>query len=129
LRTGGAAIDVFTGLDRTGATVLRVQYRRTATGPGQVRAGAKRAGGVTFTPWVILPDGRQAIEVGWQSASVSALRLWLGGSLVSEATKLDTRGLTIESVRLGPSAGVTSSMSGELRFDRFVSSRGSTIGP
>ena len=128
-KTGGQAVDIFTGLDARSTTVLHLQYRRASTGPGQVRLGADRVGGTTYGSWVTLPDGRHALELGWQSASAAIVRLWIDGSQASATGALDTHGIVIETVRLGPSAGVTSTMAGELRFDRFVSSRGSTIGP
>jgi hypothetical protein len=78
---------------------------------------------------VALPDGRRTVEVGWQSGTSATLRLWLDGSVAATSAGLDTRGRALEAVRLGPSAGLSGSMSGELQFDRFVSSYGSTIGP
>ena len=54
---------------------------------------------------------------------------WLDGTPIGSLTGLDTRAYKLEAVRLGASAGVASSMTGEIRFDRFVSTNGSTIGP
>jgi subtilisin family serine protease len=129
LSTANQAIDVFSGLDSKNAAIVRLQYRRAAGGVGQIRIGASRAGGTTFTAWTNLAAGQHAIELGWQSGTSTSLRLWIDGVAGPTATSLDTHSYRLETVRLGPSAGLTSSMGGELRFDRFVSSRGSTIGP
>ena len=56
-------------------------------------------------------------------------RLWIDGQVAGQLTGLDTRAFSIETVRLGPSSGLVKASSGELQFDRFVSTRGSTIGP
>ena len=129
LKTRSAVVDIFSALDRRGSWVMSVQYRRSSKGPGQVRVATRRAHGTTYTKWATLPDGRHTIEVGWYAASTSKVRLWVDTRLVSAATGVNTRGLAIETVRLGPTRGLTSSMAGYLRFDRFVSSRGSRIGP
>jgi subtilase family protein len=127
--TANSSVDVFTGLDSTSKAILRLQYRKSASGQGQLRLGALRAGGTTWTAWTNLSTGRRVIEVGWTSGASTTLRLWIDGAVGSTATGLDTRSYRLETMRLGPSAGLSSSMSGQLHFDRFVSSRGSTIGP
>jgi hypothetical protein len=129
LVTFGRNLDVFTGIDRAGKVILRLQYRRSASGSGQVRLGARRADGTTYTRWASLPAGPHTLEVGWRSGRTSTIKLWLDGVAVASASRLDTHTHKLESVRLGPSAGLTRSMRGELRFDRFVSTRGSKIGP
>ena len=129
LSTAGKSVDVFAALTGRNALVLEVQYRRDASGSAQVRVGSARSGGTAWSNWLTLPSGRHAIEVGWQSARTATVGLWLDGQLAAQLAGLDTRAFTIETIRLGPSAGLAKSMSGELQFDRFVSSAGSLIGP
>jgi hypothetical protein len=129
LLTAGKPVDIFSGRTANGAAILTIQYRRNTGGGGSVRIGALRSGGTTWTAWSGLPDGRHALEVGWQSSTAATVRLWVDGVISSSLTNLDTHASILESVRLGPSSGLTKSMSGELQFDRFVSSRGSLIGP
>jgi subtilisin family serine protease len=128
LSTSNRAIDIFTGRNTAGTTILRLQYRRAAGHAGQVRLGALRAGGTTWSSWISLTSGRHSIELGWRSGTSTTLRLWIDGVARASRTGLDTHRYRLDSVRLGPSAGLTSSMAGKLQFDRFVSSRGSTIG-
>jgi len=129
MSTGGKAIDVFTALTSRNALVLEVHYRRDSTGSAQLRIGAARSGSTLWSNWSTLPSGRHAVEVGWQSARSATVALWLDGVVAAQLTGLDTHSLTIETVRLGLSAGLAKTMSGELQFDRFVSSTGSLIGP
>ncbi len=74
--------------------------------------GASRAGGTTWTTWTNLTDGQHVIELGWQSGTSTSLRLWIDGVAGPTASSLDTHGYRLEAVRLGPSAGLTSSMTG-----------------
>jgi subtilisin family serine protease len=127
--TGGKAVDVFTALTSKSALVLEVQYRRDTSGITQIRLGAARSGPTSWSSWVALGTGRHTVEVGWQSATAASVSLWLDGTRVALLTGLDTRSYTIDSIRLGPSVGLARTMSGELQFDRFVSSLGSLIGP
>jgi subtilisin family serine protease len=127
--TGGKAVDVFTALTSKSALALEVQYRLDSSGTPQIRVGAARSGPTSWSPWVTLGSGRHTVEVGWQSASAASVSLWLDGARLALLTGLDTRSYTIDSVRLGPSVGLAKTMSGELQFDRFVSSLGSLIGP
>ena len=129
LSTAGAAVDVFTALDKKNATIVQIQYQGTSSGAGQIRAGTRRAGGTTYTSWLSLPAGAHVLEVGWSAGSSTTLTLKVDGAAAASASGLDTRAYALETVRLGPSAGLTKSMTGGLWFDRFVSSRGSSIGP
>ena len=129
MSTSGKAVDVFSALTARNALVIEVQYRRDAAGPAQIRAGAARSGPTAWSNWLTLPSGRHGIEVGWQAAAAATVALWLDGQVAAQLTGLDTRSFTIDTIRLGPSAGLAKTMSGELQFDRFVSSAGSLIGP
>jgi hypothetical protein len=128
LSTANAAVDIFTGLEAKNTAIVRLQYRRAVGGSGEVRLGALRVGGTTWTPWTSLADGRRTVEIGWQSGVSATVGLWIDGVAGPSLSGLDTHKYLLEATRLGPSAGLTKAMTGELQFDRFVSSRGSTIG-
>ena len=75
-----------------------------------------------------------AIEVAWQAASTTGgtngmLKLWLDGTLKQSRTGLSNGSDRIDEVRLGPSSGLTASMSGSEYFDAFSSTRSAYIGP
>ena len=55
--------------------------------------------------------------------------LGIARNILSARLQTLTRAGILETIRLGPSAGLVKTMSGELQFDRFVSTRGSSIGP
>jgi hypothetical protein len=104
-----------------------LEYRRTTTGSGQVRAVAARRGGNAATGWATLGAGSHVVELAWISATSGSLQLWLDGAR-SAVTGVDTSAGRVETARLGVSSGLTSSMTGSLSLDRFVSTRGSPIG-
>ncbi len=91
--------------------------------------GALAGRSVRWSPWVGLADGGHVLEVGWAAATSATVRLWIDGQAGATLAGIDTHASTLETVRLGPSSGLAKTMSGELFFDRFVSSRGSLIGP
>ena len=125
--TAGRVIGILTA--RTGGTdVLTVQFRRLVTGP-EVRAGARRSGGWTYTPWTATGPGWHPVEVGWSSSTTASLTLLLDGASVGQANGLDTSRYAVDSVRLGPSGGLGTGVTGTLRFDHFVSTRSTQIGP
>ncbi|MEA2653496.1 MAG: hypothetical protein QOI37_723, partial [Chloroflexota bacterium] len=62
----------------------------------------------------------------WRASRSATLRFWIDGVAKPGRTRLDTHAYRLEAVRLGPSAGLSNSMAGTLRFDRFVSTRGQT---
>jgi len=94
-----------------------------------VRAVVARAGGNTNTAWYTVTDAAHAIEIEWASGTAAAFRLYIDGTLRKTLGNLNTSAYVLESVRLGPSAGLTAAMSGTLYFDAFVSRRATYIGP
>ena len=120
---------MFAALNGKNANVVELQYRRDASGLSQLRVGAARKGSTSWSAWTTPSSGRHTLEVGWQSTSSATVSLWIDGQVAGQLTGLDTRAFSIETVRLGPSSGLVKAASGELQFDRFVSTRGSTIGP
>jgi hypothetical protein len=66
-----------------------------------------------------------AVEIAWQSATSASFGLYLDGVLKQMLGGLNTSARTLDSVRLGPSGGLTRNVSGTEYFDSFVSSRSS----
>jgi len=120
---------IFAGLDANGIVLFRVQYNRTNQGVYRVRAVVTRLGGTSTTPWVNITNGWTAIEISWQSAASAAFRLYTGGALRQTLTGLNTSAYKLETVWLGPSSGLSNSVSGTPYFDDFVSKRTLYIGP
>ena len=141
--TRGRAHDIFTGRGTPGTivsrarfrlaaieqTIFRVQYRRTTGGLYQVRAGVLRKGGTTFTNWQTISNASHAIEIAWQSGTSAAFDLHIDGALRQSLTRLNTSAYLVDSVRLGPSEGLSADMSGAEYYDAFVSTRNTYIGP
>ena len=98
---------------------------------GQVRTNS---GSYTSTSWFTISNARHVIEVAWQAASTStstdgSLSLWLDGALEQTRSGIANGTYRLEEVRLGPSSGLTSNVSGTEYYDAFVSTRTSYIGP
>jgi serine protease AprX len=129
LVTSGRVIDILAGLNGRGDSILALEYRRDAGAAAQLRVGALRGRGMTWSAWTTLADGRHMLELAWLAASNGSVGLAIDGQASVGTGAIDTRGTALETVRLGPSAGLAKSMAGELQFDRFVSTRGSVIGP
>ena len=126
--TRGRAIRLFAGRDRHGATIFTIEYKRASTGSAWIRASARRAHGTTYTSWTRLPGGAHAVELGWTSSRSARIKLWIDGAAGPSRSGLDTHAYRLESIRLGPSAGLSSGLRGTFTLDRFVSDRGSWIG-
>jgi hypothetical protein len=127
--TNGNAHDIFVGRNAAGAIIFRVQYRRTSSGLYQIRAGVLGSSGTSYTGWQTISDAPHAIEIAWQSAASASYSLYIDGALKQTLSGLNTSARKLESVRLGPSAGLTRNMSGTEYYDAFVSSRNTYIGP
>jgi len=108
-----------------------VQVRRQNAGGGtyQVRLAVLRAGGTTTTSWYAISNAAHSVEIAWQSSTTASASLYTDGTLRQTLTGLNTSAYTLESVRLGPSAGLVGTASGTLYFDAFVSKRSSYVGP
>jgi hypothetical protein len=118
---------LFSGLSGSGSSIVRVEYRQS-TGTGQIRAVVSRRAGTSTTGWLAIAAGGHVIELAWVSATSGSTDLWLDG-LRTSVTGVDTSVYRLETVRLGPSAGLATGMTGTVSVDRFVSSLGSAIGP
>jgi hypothetical protein len=124
-------ITIFSGLNASNSTVFQVQFRRLIAGGGtyQIRLGISRAGGTTFTSTYNISNAAHAIEIAWQSAASASASLYIDGALQQTLTGLNTSAFTLESVRLGPSAGLVAASTGTMYFDVFDSTRTTYIGP
>ena len=124
-------VTIFSGLNATNSNVFQVQFRRLIAGGGtyQVRLGILRAGGTTFTVPFNITNAAHAIEIAWQSGTSVSASLYIDGALQQTLTGLNTSAFTLESVRLGPSAGLVAASTGTLYFDAFDSTRTTIIGP
>ena len=128
--TGGAVLTLFEGRTAT-AQVFAVQLRRQGTA-NQVRTVMSRSvPGLSPGAWVNLPVGAHTLRVDWAAGpatgtAAGSLTLSVDGSVVSTLTG-DTATLRVETVRLGVTAGVTSTrtsnMAGTAYFDSFTSTR------
>ena len=129
----GTGTTIFAGLDGAGTpnTIFAVQARRQSAGGGtyQVRLAVLRAGGTTTTNWYTISNAPHSIEIAWQSSTTASASLYTDGTLRQTLTGLNTSAYLLETVRLGPSAGLASGASGTLYFDAFVSKRSSYVGP
>jgi len=88
-----------------------------------------RSGGQTSTSWYTISNAAHAIEIDWQSAASASSRLYIDGVLKQTLSGLNTSAYLLDSVRLGPSAGLGGGSSGTEYFDSFVSNNSSYIGP
>jgi hypothetical protein len=125
------AYTIFAGQDSTGTTIFRVQFRRqnAAGGTYQVRASALSAGAFINTNWfTINNNSAHAIEIAWTSGSPASFSLYVNGVLRQTLNGLNTSAYQLETVLMGPSAGLTAAASGTLYFDNFVSTRFTVIG-
>ena len=126
--TGGNSVDILTGRSSGSSNLFRVQYRRSSGGQPQIRAGVATSGGTTWTSWFTIADATNSIEIGWQAASNATFTLAIDGATRQTLTGLATSANRLETVRLGPTGGLASGMTGTLFFDGFVSTRTSQIG-
>jgi hypothetical protein len=129
---GGNAnnVTLLAGLNQAGGTIFLVQYRRNNAGAYQVRGGALTAGGTTFTNYFTVSNATHYIEIAWRAANAGTPRfqLYTDGTL-RQSLNVDTSASRLESVRLGPSAGLIGTASGTIRLDAFASTRTTVIGP
>ena len=107
-----------------------MQFHRTlgTSGVNQIRMVFPRSSGGTFTgAYVTLPAGNNTIQVYWTAGpatgvNAGSLRLLLNGASVTFQTG-NTSTFSVESARLGLTAGVTNTMTGTAYFDTFASTR------
>jgi hypothetical protein len=127
--TTAAARTIFTGLNAAGNTIFSVSTRRQANGTYQVIATVSRSGGASSTQWVTIPGNAfTAIEISWQSAGAANFSMYVGGTQYAVAGTVNTSAFILDTVRLGPQ-GTMTGVTGTMRFDSFVSTRNTVVGP
>jgi hypothetical protein len=85
---------------------------------------------VATTDWfVINNNAANAVEIAWEAGPAASFSLYVHGGLQQTLAGLDTSAYTIESILLGPSAGLINQAAGTQYYDAFVSRRYTVIGP
>jgi hypothetical protein len=140
LQIGGGGFDLFAAYDGTdptppanaGNAVLRLVLEDAGAGKKQLNAFARLNSGnetAISTP-VPLPDGWRSIEIDWaKGAGTGHLSLWVDGKAQTGLTGLSNDTETVNYVRWGAVAGLTSGTSGSFRLDDFASQRSGYVGP
>jgi hypothetical protein len=125
---GSGQVTIFSGLNASNATLFQVQLRKSGSNY-QLRGAVLNKGTTTYTNWfTISNNAAHAVEIAWSSATSSFFQFYTDGALKQTLSNLNTAAYSVETVRLGPSAGLTGTTSGSLYFDSFVSTRSLLLG-
>ena len=129
---------IFVGQNSSGTSVfsVQIQHNTAATYLLRLQALSGTGTGTTLTSAsTSIPNAAVTrIEVAW-AASPGSVRLWVNGGASEPAsptlsiTGINNSTRRIDTVRLGPSAGVPSGSAGTLFFDQFVSTHNTYVGP
>jgi hypothetical protein len=124
-------LTLFDGQTLAGGQVFAIQYHLTGGTP-QIRTVLSRSGAGTVTgAWVTLPAGAHTLRIDWTAGpatggSQGSLRLSVDG-VSKQLLTGNTNTLRIDTVRLGVTAGVTTTATGSTAgtawFDTFTSGR------
>ena len=126
-RTVNGVETIFAGQNAGGTTIFSIEYRRPNPGSNpQIRATVLRQGGTTRTNWVNLVNAPQVIDIVWESGTATSLRLYVDGVQRQVRNNLNTSAFQLESINLGPSAGL---VNGTQYFDSFTSKRSPVVLP
>lgn len=136
----GGGFDLFAAYDgadptppaNAGNAALRLVVENAGAGKKQLTAFARLNSGneTEIAAPVALPDGWRSIEIDWaKGAGNGHLSLWVDGRAQTGLTGLSNDTETINYVRWGAVAGLTSGTSGSFRMDDFASQRSGYIGP
>ncbi len=108
-----------------GGQVLAVQFHRTlgTSGVNQIRTVMNLQGSTPTSQWVTLGAGAHTIQVDWTAGTTGSLGFVLDGVSVLPSLTGNTGTRSVETARLGLTAGVTNSMTGTAYSDTFVSTR------
>jgi hypothetical protein len=118
---------IFAGYHDT-TQVFCIQLQK-AGGVYQVRISMRSdAGTWTYSSWVNITDGWNALEIEWYAAlNTGSMKLWVDGSEGTTVDSVDNDTLTLTGVRLGVMS-VPTGTRGVVHFDDFESRRFSQIG-
>lgn len=122
----GSTPTIFTAMSST-TTAVSVQLQKSGTSY-QVRAVVARSNTATNTTGWYTINGATPVEIAWTKGTNASFTLYTGGTLRQTLTGLNTSTYSVNSARLGLSAGAVSGMSGSIFFDGFVSTRTAPIG-
>jgi hypothetical protein len=126
-RAPNSGVTILAGVNAANNSVFTVQYRRpNPTSAPQIRAQVMRAGGTTNTNWVTLTNEPHAVEIVWRSGVGVSFSLYVDGVQRQVRNNLNTSAFVLESVRMGPSAGLAGTLNGTQYFDAFLSKRSTT---
>ena len=126
-RTVNGVETIFAGRNAGGTTIFSIEYRRPNPGSNpQIRATVLRQGGTTRTNWVNLVNAPQVIDIVWESGTATSLRLYVDGVQRQVRNNLNTSAYQVETVNLGPLAGL---VNGTQYFDSFTSKRSPVVLP
>jgi regulation of enolase protein 1 (concanavalin A-like superfamily) len=130
----GNAHSIFYGYSDAPAVVLRVEFR-FFSGQYQLRV-ALLNDGTTWknSSWFTISDAPHIVELFWTAATGAGtnnggLTLFLDDVLKAVLNSVDNDTRRIDSVRLGPVAGIDTGTRGIYYFDAFESRRQTYIGP
>jgi len=125
---GNGQVTIFSGLNASNAALFQVQFRKSGSNY-QLRGSALSNGTSINTSWfTISNNAAHAVEIAWSSATSSFLQFYTDGTLKQTLSNLNTSAYSVETVRLGPSAGVSGTSSGSMYFDAFISTRSLLLG-
>lgn len=127
--SGDKEHDVLVGLNGAGKPAFELRYRLTSTGTMQLRAGASTGSGTRWSAWTPLGAGAHPVELAWSAGSAGRLDLVVDGSTTVSTGAVSNGTWRVDTVRLGPTEGLTSKSKGVQVFDAFASSRGSELHP
>ncbi len=116
-------VDVFTALDGSGTSALKMQIQADANGY-DIRALARgKRGRESSTNWVTMSDAPRTVTVNWSAASTNggsdgSFSLAIDGIDVATLSGLSNGDYRVSEVRVGPQS-IGSAVSGTPYFDEF----------
>jgi RHS repeat-associated protein len=124
---------IFLANNRDGTNLVQIEFRYKA-GDYVVRGNViNDSNGWSYSPWVAITDGPQAIEFDWQAATAAGANngvftLWVNGVQKYTLTTLDNDTRLVDYAQLGAITGIDTGTRGTEYFDGFVSHRTTSIG-
>ena len=115
--------DILAGRDGRGIPIFGVQYEHNAGGGYEVRLWVRTTEGLVFSPWQEIGNAGHRLDILWQSASATTVRLLVDKVQVQTLSGLNTMGYLLDEVWLGPSTGLVDGMTGVEYLDEFASIR------
>jgi len=115
-------VTIFSGIDGSNTDLFKVQFRRQSGEVYQVRFSVLHSGETANTGWYTISNDWHNIQTIWNSGDATTADLFIDGELVETLVDLNTSTLSLDAVRLGPSAGtIGNASSGSMYFDAFES--------